>query len=151
MTFVLGFLKLTENGSPLPNSSPNLVDLSVGGSPVMLRILVVDDSKLSRSMAVRAVASMGHSTIEAAHGLEALDLLPVHEPDVVLTDLLMPEMNGFELIEQVRLVQPHLPVIVVSADVQVSSRERGRELGCVAFLRKPVNANELASVLHNLS
>jgi CheY-like chemotaxis protein len=116
----------------------------------MLRVLVVDDSKLSRSMAVRAVGSMGHETIEATNGAEALDLLSLRDPDVVLTDLLMPGLNGFELMERIRQVRPNVPVIVVSADVQVSSRERGHELGCVAFLRKPVNANELANVLHKL-
>ncbi len=116
----------------------------------MLRVLVVDDSKLSRSMAVRAVVSMGHETVEATNGAEALDLLTRHVPDVVLTDLLMPGLNGFELMERIRQVRPNVPVIVVSADVQVSSRERGHELGCVAFLRKPVNASELANVLHNL-
>ncbi len=100
-------------------------------------------------MAVGAVASMGHATIEASNGVEALDLLSLHDPDVVLTDVLMHELNRFDLVERIRLLRSDLPVIVVSADVQVSSRERVRELGCIAFLRKPVNASELASVLQN--
>jgi CheY-like chemotaxis protein len=116
----------------------------------VLQVLIVDDSKLSRSMAVRAVASMGHTVWEATDGQHAVETLERQSVDLVITDLLMPVLGGFELIERIRQIRPNLPVVVVSADVQLTSRERGEELGCVAFLRKPVNPQELAEVIQGV-
>jgi twitching motility two-component system response regulator PilH len=101
-------------------------------------------------MASRAVTAAGHDVIEAANGQDALDAIKIRTPDMVITDLLMPVLGGFELIELIRQHHASLPVIVVSADIQLSSRTRGQELGCVAFLRKPVNPTELSQLIESI-
>jgi CheY-like chemotaxis protein len=66
---------------------------------------------------------------------------------VVLTDLLMPEMDGFELLKTIKRIYPRIQVIILSADIQISSRKLCEELGAAGFLNKPVSAENLATIL----
>jgi CheY-like chemotaxis protein len=116
----------------------------------MLRIFVVDDSTWSRSIAVNAVKAIGGETRQASNSKETLESIERQKPDFVITDFLMPVLGGFELIEPLREQRIELPVIIVSTDVQVSSRVRGDEIGCIAFLRKPISVSEPSRVLQNI-
>jgi CheY-like chemotaxis protein len=100
-------------------------------------ILVVDDSKFSRGRILAALQSLGHVVVEAADGQEALDLVETLAPDLIITDLLMPNVDGFGLLRGLRDRRIHVPIIVVSADIQSSSRQMCEELGVLAFLNKP--------------
>lgn len=116
----------------------------------MAKVLVVDDSKLSRLMHVNTIQSLGHEVIEASNGPAALQLFEQESFDLVITDLLMPQMSGTELIARVRKINPDIPILVISADVQHASKDECRQLGAIAFFNKPLRADEFASYLDRL-
>ncbi len=121
------------------------------------RILVVDDSLVSRMVLVRALEAQGHTTLQATNGREAIEVLRVgggDQPasdgtvaDVVLLDLLMPELDGYATLAAIKGDEDlsHVPVIVVSGDDDLESVVRCIEMGATDFLRKPFNRAILAA------
>lgn len=103
----------------------------------MSHILVVEDSRLSRCLIVDALREAGHDISEAANGEEGLESFRQNRPDCVITDLLMPVMDGKELLKRIRAIDSDVPIIVASADIQRSSRNTCEELGISEFLHKP--------------
>lgn len=112
-----------------------------------MRVLVVDDSKFNRSRVVAAIAGDQYEIQEAVDGQDALDRLATFPADVICTDLLMPRLDGFGLMQELRNRRLTTPVIVLSADIQASSRDTCRDLGAVAFLNKPVAAEALRAAI----
>jgi two-component system, chemotaxis family, chemotaxis protein CheY len=113
----------------------------------MATILVVDDSRLSRSMAADALREAGHTVVEAQDGREGIDAFNNQEFDCVVTDLVMPEVDGLRLVHHIRGFDRRLPVVVVSADVQDSTSALCRKLGSTDFLNKPVKMSHLQEVV----
>lgn len=111
-------------------------------------ILVVDDSAFSRGRVLAAIKSLGHRIIEAVDGQEGLKAVDEHDPDLIISDLLMPNLDGMGLLAGMRDRQRQTPVIIVSADIQASSRALCEELGAAAFLNKPFQTLELAALVH---
>jgi CheY-like chemotaxis protein len=109
----------------------------------MPHILVVEDSRLSRRMVVKTLREAGHEITEGANGEEGLKSFRENRPDCVVTDLLMPVMEGQELVRLIRLTDTEVPIIVASADIQRSSRETCEKLGISGFIQKPVQAEEI--------
>src|SRR5258707_885569 len=105
------------------------------------RLLVVDDNKVNRLLLTRSLELQGHSTAMAENGRVALEMLRREEFDLVLLDMEMPEMDGFQVLEQ--LVKDtklrDLPVIVTSSLEGIANVVRCIELGAEDFLTKPVN------------
>lgn len=111
-------------------------------------ILAVDDSMLTRARFVAApLREAGYRVEEAANGALGLEAFKRVEPDLVITDLLMPEMDGFEFIEALRGEGHTTPVIVVSADIQKTSRDRVERGGVAGFLNKPFDKEELLATV----
>jgi len=81
----------------------------------MTTVLIVDDSPVDLLFARRCVEAEGCKVIFASNGREALDIIARSRPDAVLTDLQMPEMNGLELVQRMKRVQPPTPVILMTA------------------------------------
>jgi diguanylate cyclase (GGDEF)-like protein len=110
-----------------------------------LGVLIVEDSSEIRDMVLLLVDSMGYRTYTAATGKEALVQLRTHVPDLVLLDLMMPEMDGFEFCQAVQsdptLPKPH--IIITSARDALEDRVRGLELGAADYLIKPFSLTEL--------
>ncbi len=121
----------------------------------MARILVADDSRLSRYMVVEVLQNQGYETIEAADGKAALAAFRRESPDCVIVDLLMPVMNGRQFVLELRAGGSEVPVIVVSANLQASSRDECEQLGISAILNKPIKEDALVacvgSALENLA
>lgn len=114
----------------------------------MATILVVDDSSFQRRMIKSLMVELGHDVIEGdncAVGIEVADRNP--DLDIIFLDLLMPEMDGFEALEQFQRQGCAIPRVVLSADVQQKSQERCRELGAVEVLSKPPDRERLKEVL----
>lgn len=105
-----------------------------------LRILVADDIESSRKELLELVRQLGHETIEAASGEEALRLIDIQLPDVILLDLLMPHMDGFEVVQKVRqrVTGKWLPVIVLSSLEGEDHFVQALQLGAADYLVKPV-------------
>lgn len=116
----------------------------------MGRILVVDDSWFQRKQIAKILKTHGHGMIEAVDGKEAVDKALREKPDCILLDLLMPEMNGIQVLEYLRKEQSDIPVVVLSADIQDTTRAKCFELGVVDFINKPVNEGSLRDALDNV-
>ena len=104
-------------------------------------ILVVDDDPLNRRLLVRGLHGEGHLTLEAADGREALAVMLEHQPDVVLLDVLMPELDGFGVLTAMRTL-PRVagtPVVMISSLEDQEAILRCIELGAEDFLPKPVD------------
>lgn len=111
------------------------------------RILVVDDSGLARRGTRRVLEGAGYSVVEAEDGMVALERYFVEKPDLVLLDLVMKGMYGLEVLAKLRELDPGARVIVLSADIQTSSRQMVNEAGAAAFLNKPVAPADLLAAV----
>jgi CheY-like chemotaxis protein len=111
-------------------------------------VLVVDDSISVRRVASRRLQILGLEVEEVSNGVEALGKLSTRHYSMVLTDLEMPRMDGFELLAEMRRspALAALPVIVASTESRPATRRRALALGARAFLAKPIDQDELARV-----
>jgi sigma-B regulation protein RsbU (phosphoserine phosphatase) len=112
--------------------------------PGDVRLLVVDDSPMVLKFAARVLRELDHPVQTAENGRLALETLGRQPPDVLITDLMMPEMDGFELIERVRsdVRFQGIHIIVMTALDQVADKVRALELGANDYTVKPLDANE---------
>lgn len=113
------------------------------------KVLVVDDSALARRSSRRILESAGYEVVEAEDGMSALEQYFVEKPAVVILDLVMKGMYGLEVLARLREMDPKARVIVVSADVQHSSRDLVHTGGGIGFLTKPVQADSLLAAIHS--
>ena len=113
----------------------------------MALVLITDDAAFSRRMIKKAVQADHHEAIEAANGHECLEMVAAHTPDCILLDLLMPELDGFGVLQQLRDRDSKIPVIVLSADIQESARQQCLELGALTMLNKPPKAPEIQDAI----
>jgi CheY-like chemotaxis protein len=111
-------------------------------------ILAVDDVALNRSLIAGYLEGAGHKLIQASSGLEALELAEKHRPDVILMDMRMPDMDGYEATRELKAnpVLRSIPVIAVTASSFREEEARARK-ACDGFVRKPFNRAELAAEL----
>ena len=110
-------------------------------------ILVVDDSGMARRGNRRILEGAGYSVVEAEDGMSALEKYFIDKPDLVLLDLVMKGMYGIDVLTKLRALDAAARVIVLSADIQTSSRELVSAAGATAFLNKPVAAEELIAAV----
>ncbi|WP_017661234.1 response regulator transcription factor [Baaleninema simplex] len=116
-----------------------------------LTILVVDDDPGTRLSIADYLEMSGYSAVPAANGREALELVERYQPHLIVTDAIMPKMDGFELVRQVRQ-QPAfrlLPVIFLTARNEIEDRIRGYQLGIDLYMPKPFELEELSAVVRN--
>lgn len=113
----------------------------------MARILVVDDSVFARLNICNMLKEAGHETAEAANGREGLELACALRPDCILSDLLMPEMDGIAFLAALNERGIRLPVIVLTADIQETKKQQCFALGAAAFISKPPQKRELLGLL----
>ena len=111
------------------------------------RILVVDDSRLARRGTRRVLEGAGYAVEEAEDGMVALERYFVDKPDLVVLDLVMKGMYGLEVLSKLRELDPRARVIVLSADIQTSSRQMVNDAGAAAFLNKPVTPDDLLNAI----
>ena len=109
------------------------------------RILVVDDGPLNVKLLVDLLGAKGYRTCSAASGVQALAMLQAEPPDLVLLDVMMPGMSGYEVCRAVRAdpAQAMLPVVLVTALDPAEERAKGLGAGADDFLSKPVSPAEL--------
>jgi len=109
----------------------------------MSKILTIDDSALSRRMIRTILEDGGHTVVEAGNGLSGIERFSIEKPDLTLLDLTMPEMTGFDVLDKLLKVDPEAKVVVVSADIQQSSREMVKTGGAKGFINKPFVADDV--------
>ncbi|EPF7976311.1 response regulator [Vibrio harveyi] len=114
-------------------------------------VLICDDSALARKQMARSLpATLNADVTFAIHGKNALEELAQKEFKLMFLDLTMPEMDGFETLENMKRLGIQTPVVVVSGDIQPKAKERVFALGAKAFIQKPIGKDELKATLKEL-
>ena len=112
-----------------------------------LHILLAEDNEINQKMAIRMLEKRGHTVAVAGNGRKALDALERGKFDLVLTDVQMPEMDGFELVKKIRAKEretgDHMPVIAMTAMAIIGDKERCLEAGMDSYVSKPIEQGEL--------
>ncbi|MBO3457220.1 CHASE2 domain-containing protein [Aetokthonos hydrillicola Thurmond2011] len=116
------------------------------------QILIVDDDDNHRSILTSVLQEIGCRTVEAVDGKDGLQVVGDNHPDVILLDLIMPNMDGFEFMLSLKTNPQtcNVPIIVSSAGVSDESRQRSLQAGATAFLPKPLRVDELFNTLQTL-
>lgn len=116
----------------------------------MPKILLVDDDESFRKMVRITLAQLGYQVREARNGREALGFFEEEPPDLILTDIVMPEKEGLEMIGELRLQHPWLRIVAMSGGGRVNAKDSlkvARRLGVDGVLEKPFSQEELEILL----
>jgi two-component system alkaline phosphatase synthesis response regulator PhoP len=118
----------------------------------MGRVLVVDDEPDVLLLCRLNLQQGGHDLLEASNGSSALELARERHPDVIVLDLMMPGMNGYEVLETLQQDEEtsEIPVLVLTAKSLREDRERSHEMGASGFLTKPFLPSELCEMVESL-
>jgi len=113
----------------------------------MSTILVVDDERLICDLLRSVLAGHGHEVLMAMNGREGLELFKKHRPRFTLLDLRMPEMNGIEVLKQIRAIDPQAAVLILTAWGSDALEQQARQLGVVDFLSKGLSLDVLVDAM----
>lgn len=119
----------------------------------MMRVLAVDDDPQILHLLVLTLGLDGFDVVTATNGIEALASIAEDQPDVVLLDIMMPNLDGWQVCERLKADEAtrDLPVVFLSARSQVADHARGMALGAAAFMTKPFDPTELYDLLEDLA
>ena len=119
----------------------------------MATILVVDDDQAVRNLLARALTKVGHAVIEAKDGIAALRLFKERKPDLVITDLVMPNKEGLEMILELRGIYPQAHIIAISGGGRcnpASYLEMAKYLGATRTLSKPIGLEKFIDTVQEV-
>jgi CheY-like chemotaxis protein len=125
---------------------------SVSSSTPRPYVLIVDDERRNRQLMEVMLGGEGYELGTAESGLQALQMVSQHRPDLILLDVMMPGMNGYEVAASLKVdpLTRTIPIIILTALDDRSSRLHGLSAGAEEFLTKPVNRHELCLRVRNL-
>ena len=112
-------------------------------------ILLVDDEERYREVLARILTKAGYEVVEAADGIEALSLLEKSKIDLVLSDILMPALNGYALVARLRAKWPSMPVILTTGFLSQDAAKNMMN-GSVEFIPKPIDVAALIAMIERL-
>ena len=117
------------------------IRLMKGGGPMAKKILIADDNALNREIMHRRLEREGFDVVVASTGKEALSMARSERPSLILMDMSMPMMNGWDATRHLREDESlkHIPVIALTANAMMGDRERSLEAGCDEYESKPVD------------
>ena len=119
----------------------------------MSKILAVDDTRALRNMLASCLTKGGHEVFVACDGEEALEQLRAHKPDMVITDLNMPKMDGLEFIEAARR-EPDgqsLPMLLLTTETAQALKDRAKKVRATGWISKPFDPNQILSLVAQLA
>lgn len=117
----------------------------------MARIVVADDDPDILNIVSMSLEAMGHYVDRATNGRQAVDLVRAGQPDLVLMDLMMPDVNGYEATEELK-GDPEtaaIPVLALTAKAMRGDEERGRNAGVDAYITKPFRISQVLEVVND--
>ena len=112
-----------------------------------MKILIVDDSRLVRIKLKAELFDRGHTVVEARDGEEALRRIADKSPDAVFLDIILPKLDGCEVLRRLREIHPNLPVVMLSTAASAENIARTRENGALMFIQKPYADHEITTAL----
>ena len=140
------------SGGPLPGTFIDGRSGQTSEKPLKgLRVLIAEDNRLNRSLLRDQLSVLGARVLQAGNGYEALTTLSNNRVDAVLTDIDMPDMNGFELLREIDALALDIPVYAVSASTRHADVSDARAMGFADYFTKPVSLAVLASVRNGIA
>lgn len=118
-----------------------------------IRILTIDDSKTMRDMLMLTLVDAGFDVIQAVDGKDGIDMLERENVDVVITDINMPRMDGYEVVRQLRARPEHktTPILVLTTESEVEKKNIAREAGATGWLVKPFDPERLVATVRKVA
>jgi len=116
----------------------------------MPTILIIDDSSFQRTIIKKTLKKDNYTCIEADNGRLGLEMAERESPDVIIVDLLMPDLDGIEFLKAIREKSITIPVIVLTSDIQDTTRDLCLKLGARSFLNKPLRQEELVPAIRKV-
>lgn len=116
-------------------------------------VLTVDDSRTMRDMLHMALSDAGYRVVQAVDGVNGLEVLESEMPDVIVTDINMPRMDGFGFIEGVRRDARHraIPILVLTTESDAAKKTRAKQAGATGWIVKPFNPVKLVDALRRVA
>ena len=135
-----------------PAAQPDLIEESMAAVS-NIRILTIDDSKTMRDMLMLTLADAGFDVIQAVDGKDGIDMLERENVDVVITDINMPRMDGYEVVRQLRARPEHktTPILVLTTESEAEKKNIAREAGATGWLVKPFDPERLVATVRKVA
>lgn len=116
-------------------------------------ILTVDDSRTMRDMLLLALSGAGYRVVQAQDGMHGLEVLQQESPDVIVTDINMPRLDGFGFIEKVRRDVKHraIPILVLTTESDTEKKDRARRAGATGWIVKPFDPTKLVAAVRRVA
>ena len=109
----------------------------------MLTILLIEDNTELRNLYTLALRKQGYNTLAASDGLNASQIMDQNYIDLIVTDIMMPNMDGYELIRHIRAFNRDIPILIITAKDDFASKQEGFRLGSDDYMVKPIDVNEM--------
>lgn len=106
------------------------------------KILIIDDNKVNRAVLVGLLTHLGFKIIEAINGQEGVEKALTEQPDIILIDLVMPIMDGFEAIRKIRQSEQLSKIVIIAVSASVQHKEKSLAIGCNDFITKPIHSEK---------
>ncbi|MCC0014369.1 MAG: response regulator [Hoeflea sp.] len=117
------------------------------------KVLTVDDSRTIRNMLLVTLNNAGFDIVQAEDGIEGLEVLEESNPDVIVTDINMPRLDGFGFIEGVRQNDRYraIPILVLTTESDAEKKNRAREAGATGWIVKPFDPSKLIAAIERVT
>jgi len=147
-------LRVLAGDTPCSENAILLTRHSMRDQAKSLRFLVAEDNVVNQKLIARLLEKRGHTVALAGNGLEVLEILEKHSFDIVLMDVMMPDMDGFEATKRIREKEKaagaHLPIVALTAHAMRGDREQCLAAGMDGYVSKPIKVEELFSAIESL-
>jgi two-component system, chemotaxis family, chemotaxis protein CheY len=144
-------IQADADGTPIGDAESTEIPMQ---EPAMARrILTIDDSKTIRDMLMLTLADAGFEVLQAVDGQDGLDMLDKERVDVVITDINMPRMDGYEVIRQMRAnaALKSMPVLVLTTESEAEKRNLARAAGATGWMVKPFDPDRLIATINKVA
>ena len=113
------------------------------------KILVVDDNEDNRELVVKVLKNKGYEMIEAVDGEDALQKVEIERPSLILMDLSLPRMDGYEVTRRLKSMDEYkaIPIVALTAHAMKGDKEKAFHAGCTGYIAKPVDVRELPELI----
>ncbi|MGX6445507.1 response regulator [Neobacillus sp. K501] len=111
------------------------------------KILIVDDQFGIRILLNEVFQKEGYKTFQAANGIQALDIVTKHDPDLVLLDMKIPGMDGIEILKRMKVIDPEIRVIIMTAYGELDMIQEAKDLGAITHFAKPFDIDDIRAAV----